>query len=244
MAKQTLYNFTHHHPDAGMVKGTILFISGKLCGTEMINVRLIRKDDLQKTRAHFSEVKSVHVYSVQKSEVLDIDEVQQIVKGNSLTDRLRLVPNLSIVNRKAVVQGDIQAVINQEQMSKGHHESKIKKEEFPKRTIQPGIKEFVSKGHGSKIKVETANPYDPDLSQAFSAAEYPVHTEDRIQLIDKYRPESSTAIIGQQGENSVMKELKKWLEKWHENCKITDKSIGKPIGRNKGSGAGFKGYGH
>ena len=64
VAKQMLYMFAFHHPEAHMVKGTTLLISGTVSTqdeTQRIDVKIIHKDDLKKSKPHFSEVKSVHV---------------------------------------------------------------------------------------------------------------------------------------------------------------------------------------
>ena len=186
-----LYYFAYHHPDAGMVKGTTLFISGisKHDKRRMIHVKIVRKEDWQKISAYYSEIISVHVYSVQKSAFLDMNMVQEIVKGNNLTDRLDQIPFMSIVNPKAVLEGDINDVV--------------------------------------------PSPLGP-------AVEEKVQNVDKTQLIEKYRPASSTDIIGQQVEKSARNQLTKWLKNWHE--KQRKMGSGKLISKNSGKdhGEGFK----
>lgn len=216
VAKQMLYTFAFHHPEAHMVKGTTLLISGTVSTqdeTQRIDVKIIHKDDLKKSKPHFSEVKSVHVYSVQKCAAVDINAVQHIIKGSSLMDRLNQMPNRSIVNSKAIVN---------------------------KKINELDAKEYQCKAmRSNSTKIEEANQNN-EIQDGF-ADDDSMYTFDNIQLIEKYRPASSNCIIGQQGERSPMNQLSKWLNNWHEN---QSKRFGKQIPKNKGkyneTGAAYK----
>lgn len=185
-----LYNFAYHHPDGEMVKGATIFVSGisKYDKSGMIHVKIIRKEDFQKISTHYSKIISVHVYSVQKSAVLNMNVLQEIAKGTSLTDRLNQIPFMSIVNPKSVVEHDIHDVVPP--------------------PVVPAVEEVVQNA-------------------------------DMTQLIEKYRPKLSTAIIGQQVEKSARNQLTKWLKYWNE--KHGKMSSGRLISKNiKDHGAGFK----
>ena len=49
--------------------------------------------------------------------------------------------------------------------------------------------------------------------------EQPKREPEQLMWVDKYRPQSTKQIIGQQGDKSCVKKLLKWLQDWERNYK-------------------------
>ena len=245
-----LYNFIKLHPDARMVKGTTFLVSGitgTVDGTEMIKVKIIHEKELEKIITDLCEVKSVHVYSIQKSPIVNIGLIQQIIKGNSLDERLKSIPNLSIVNKRAIVGNDVESVLHQSEVSGDSQGSRMKLDVAIKRSYQASIKDFGSHiCHPRKIRISSGQVDAVDfvcVESGENSKTSPFSKRDHLKddygnperskfnvipscvsesppsslLIDKYRPRTLNSIIGQQGEKSIMSKLKKWLEDWDMN---------------------------
>ena len=214
VAKQMLFNFVKLHTDARMV--TTFLVSGMtgiLDGTEMMKVKIILDKEFESISAEFCELKSVHIYSIQINPIVNMDLIQNMMKGNSLNDRLEMIPNLSVVNKTAVIGKDMEHYRPYLEASGDSQRSKFK--DVPiKRSYQASITNYTSDAtNPKKVKID-----DPVQS---------------VLLVDKYRPTSSNSIIGQQGEKSTVSKLRKWLKDWDKNQKFKCALLSGPPGVGK-----------
>ena len=198
VAKQMLFNFVKQNPEARIV--TTFLVSGMtgiLDGTEMVKVKIIPEKEFENISSEFCELKSIHIYSIQINPIVNVDFIQNMMKGNSLNDRLEMIPNLSVVNQTAVLGKNLKHYRPYPEASGDSQMSKFKDVTL-KRSYQSSITNYTSNATNSK-KLKINDPVNSVL------------------LVDKYRPTSSNSMIGQQGDNSTVSKLRKWLNDWDKN---------------------------
>ena len=60
---------------------------------------------------------------------------------------------------------------------------------------------------------------DDNIPLPKGSCEQPKREPEQLMWVDKYRPQSTKQIIGQQGDKSCVKKLLKWLQDWERNYK-------------------------
>ena len=60
---------------------------------------------------------------------------------------------------------------------------------------------------------------DDNIPLPKGSCEQPKREPEQLMWVDKYRPQSTKHIIGQQGDKSAVKKLLKWLQDWERNYK-------------------------
>ncbi|XP_075050897.1 replication factor C subunit 1 isoform X2 [Mixophyes fleayi] len=112
------------------------------------------------------------------------------------------------------------------------------KRESPKaKKLASGMKAFIEDEKKMSIKREET----PSTAKGWDSP--PVSGKmETLLWVDKYKPTSIKAVIGQQGEQSCANKLLRWLKAWHQNHSAEDK---KPAGKynkfgGKDDGSSFK----
>lgn len=220
IAKQMLYNFVKQDLASKNIQGVVYLVSGlheNVAGTDIIRVQLIRKCDLKKTLKKLIAVFSCHVYSVQKSGDIDFNYIQRC---NFISDSTKHVSLASIENEKAIQSKPIRGRMYETEMSAHSLEPKHEEKVIMKRTHQTSIKDF-----STEINEEKKTKFDIDSD----------HKNIQDLWVDKYKPTTTTAIVGQQEKGSNLNKLKMWLKNWKKSGK---KSAFKAA--DKGNGAWAK----
>ncbi|NXW58292.1 RFC1 factor, partial [Eurystomus gularis] len=89
------------------------------------------------------------------------------------------------------------------------------------------------------FKWQTAEKKETPTSKENLFSEINEDRTERLLWVDKYKPVSLKAIIGQQGEQSCANKLLRWLRNWHKNTSEDGQAKANKTG-GKDDGAGFK----
>lgn len=116
-----------------------------------------------------------------------------------------------------------------------------------KKDVKPKIKTSPAKPHTDKPKASPikssndklkASPAKPSTVKSSPIKkEQSNESKETLLWVDKYKPTTTSKIIGQQGDKSNAKKLKHWLENWHKFHVGADKQ---PKGWNREDGLNFK----
>ncbi|GAB0188354.1 replication factor C subunit 1 [Grus japonensis] len=89
------------------------------------------------------------------------------------------------------------------------------------------------------FKRQTVEKKEAPKSNGISVSEINDGETERLLWVDKYKPASLKAIIGQQGEQSCANKLLRWLRNWHKNASEDGQAKTSKTG-GKDDGTGFK----
>uniref|UniRef100_U3K3U3 Replication factor C subunit 1 n=1 Tax=Ficedula albicollis TaxID=59894 RepID=U3K3U3_FICAL len=90
------------------------------------------------------------------------------------------------------------------------------------------------------FKCQTAEEKEAPKPKESSVSEDDGDGTEKLLWVDKYKPVSLKAIIGQQGEQSCANKLLRWLRNWHKNTLEDGQVRGNRLAGSKDDGTGFK----
>ncbi|XP_075608411.1 replication factor C subunit 1 isoform X3 [Balearica regulorum gibbericeps] len=106
-------------------------------------------------------------------------------------------------------------------------------------TIKSVKKETTAARKLLDFKRQTTEKKEAPKSNGNSVSEINEGETERLLWVDKYKPASLKAIIGQQGEQSCANKLLRWLRNWHKNASEDGQAKTNKTG-GKDDGTGFK----
>ncbi|KFQ81902.1 Replication factor C subunit 1, partial [Phoenicopterus ruber ruber] len=115
---------------------------------------------------------------------------------------------------------------NKSTPEKGGTVKSVKKETTAVRKLMDFKRQTVEKEEAPQLKGNLVSEINEDGTE-------------RLLWVDKYKPVSLKAIIGQQGEQSCANKLLRWLRNWHKNASEDGQAKTNKTG-GKDDGAGFK----
>ncbi|XP_056345158.1 replication factor C subunit 1 isoform X2 [Oenanthe melanoleuca] len=106
-------------------------------------------------------------------------------------------------------------------------------------TIRSVKKETTAVRKLTDFKRQTAEEREAPKPKGSSVSEVDEDGTEKLLWVDKYKPVSLKAIIGQQGEQSCANKLLRWLRNWHKNTLEDGQAKPSKTG-SKDDGTGFK----
>lgn len=155
----------------------------------------------------------------------------KVIDEDGLFHLIRTLPGKK---SKYVIAAEAEVKVKVEKTPEKEKEPEVKKQSPVKRKLTPQKRES-PRGKKLATDAEVSSDYvktnlkqeeKPASARSLESAKPSGKTESLL-WVDKYRPTSLKAIIGQQGEQSCTNKLLRWLKDWHKNHSGDKKPVAK-----------------